>query len=119
MSRAGYGEAEPWVIRGRNLSATDLASMGELVEQNQSLGRLGLAVALCERQLYLPECWFEADYKQRREECQVPEGLTFKTKPQLATEILTDVIASGLFPAQPANDGSGCARIRMRKSNTP
>ena len=49
MSRAGIGEAEPWIIRGRNLSATDLASMGELVEQNQSLSRLGLAVALCER----------------------------------------------------------------------
>ena len=51
--------------------------------------------------------WFEADYKQRREECQVPEDLTFKTKPQLATEILTDVTASGLFPARPANDGFG------------
>ena len=55
--------------------------------------------ALVESQLYLPECWFEADYKQRWEECQVPEDLTFKTKPQLATEILTDVTASGLFPA--------------------
>ena len=30
VSRAGIGEAEPWVIRGRNLSATDLASMDGL-----------------------------------------------------------------------------------------
>ena len=48
MSRAGFGEAEPWIIRRRNLSATDVASRGELVEQNRSLSRLGLALALCE-----------------------------------------------------------------------
>ncbi len=53
---------------------------------------------LVEGRLYMPECWFDEAHKERREECQVPKDLTFKTKPQLATEILSELIGSGLFP---------------------
>ena len=58
------------------------------------------AHVLVESRLYMPECWFDEDHRQRREDCQVPPDLTFKTKPQLAAEILKEVIGSGLFPAQ-------------------
>jgi len=56
--------------------------------------------ALVETRLYLPECWFGADYEQRRRQCQVPEELTFKTKPQLGKEILQSVLPTGLFAGQ-------------------
>ena len=53
--------------------------------------------ALVESRLYLPQCWFEADYKIRREQCHIPEEVTFQTKPQLAGVILRKVLESGHF----------------------
>lgn len=56
--------------------------------------------ALVESRLYLPECWFEAEHKERREQCRVPQEVTFQTKPELAGEILKAAIQSGHFPAR-------------------
>jgi SRSO17 transposase len=50
--------------------------------------------------LYLPEGWFEKAYTERRQKCRVPVDLTFKTKPQIAGEMLQEVWATGLFPCQ-------------------
>jgi SRSO17 transposase len=50
--------------------------------------------------LYMPGNWFEDDHKERREKCGVPEDLEFKTKPEIASKMLKDIISSGLFPAQ-------------------
>jgi len=38
----------------------------------------------------MPEKWFTDEFKEKREKCKVPEDLTFKTKPQLAVEILEE-----------------------------
>jgi len=49
--------------------------------------------------LYLPECWFAADYAQRREDTLVPTALTFQTKPQLARALVAQIAQTGQFPA--------------------
>jgi SRSO17 transposase len=56
--------------------------------------------ALVESRLYLPQCWFSDEYKERREQCYIPADVTFKTKPELAEAILGAVIQSGHFPAR-------------------
>ena len=55
---------------------------------------------LIAKQLFMPEKWFSDDYAKRREKCLVPEELTFKTKPQIALELLAQIEQSGLFQAK-------------------
>src|SRR6266446_9748615 len=38
--------------------------------------------ALVDTRLFLPEQWFSEDYKDRRDKCNVPDDVTFHTKPQ-------------------------------------
>ena len=54
--------------------------------------------ALVDKRLYIPEKWFSDAYAERRKKCKVPEDLTFKTKPQLAVEILEDIKSDGQIP---------------------
>jgi SRSO17 transposase len=56
--------------------------------------------ALVSSRIFMPEKWFGEDYKTRRTECLVPKDLVFKTKPQIAIELLKDVEISGLFDAK-------------------
>lgn len=44
-----------------------------------------------EKKLFIPEKWFEEDYKDRREKCKIPAEVKFKTKPQLAIEMFNEV----------------------------
>lgn len=41
--------------------------------------------------LFIPEKWFLEDFAHRREKCKLPQGLQFKTKPQLAVELLQEI----------------------------
>jgi SRSO17 transposase len=50
---------------------------------------------LLDRRLYLPEEWFDDDRRERWEKCGIPDDTPFKTKPQLATEMLEAVMAEG------------------------
>jgi SRSO17 transposase len=43
---------------------------------------------LVDKRLYFPQPWFDEMYAERRQKCQMPEDLAFKTKPQLAAEML-------------------------------
>ena len=56
--------------------------------------------ALLDSQLYLPQCWFDPEYAERRQECRIPETVTFQTKPQLAQGLLGPLLQSGLFAGQ-------------------
>jgi SRSO17 transposase len=55
---------------------------------------------LIDRQLFMPEKWFTDEYEKRRAECAVPESVVFQTKPEIAADMLNDVVSSGLFPAR-------------------
>ena len=54
--------------------------------------------ALLDRRVFLPEIWFTEDYEERREKCKIPDDITFRTKPQLAVEMINRIYASDLFP---------------------
>ena len=56
--------------------------------------------ALLDRRLFLPERWFEPEYKERWEKCRIPEDTTFKTKPELALEMIQALRQEGLFQAR-------------------
>ncbi len=53
---------------------------------------------LIDRELYMPERWFTDEYAERREKCQVPESLIFKTKNQIGLELIRKALDTGLFP---------------------
>lgn len=48
--------------------------------------------------LFMPEKWFTKEYADRREACGVSKDLTFKTKPEIAVELLQEAIQRGSLP---------------------
>jgi SRSO17 transposase len=54
--------------------------------------------ALLDKRLFIPEKWFSDDYKARRNKCKLPENLEFKTKPQLAAEMLNSIVEEKTIP---------------------
>src|SRR3989442_2903001 len=54
--------------------------------------------ALVDKRLFMPEQWFTEDYKDRRDQCNVPKDVTFHTKPQLAGEMLQAIRSKGRLP---------------------
>lgn len=55
---------------------------------------------LISTQLFMPEKWFNEDYEKLRQECAVPNELTFRTKPQIALDLIHKIEESGLFKAK-------------------
>ena len=51
-----------------------------------------------DKRLFIPEKWFGDEYKGRRLKCKMPKDAVFKTKPQLASEMLKDLHSEGLLP---------------------
>jgi len=54
--------------------------------------------ALLDKRLFIPEQWFSEDYALRRKKCELPEDITFKTKPQLAVEMLKEISGQAQIP---------------------
>lgn len=54
--------------------------------------------ALMDKRLFLPEKWFTEEYEARRKKCKVPNGLEFKTKPQLAVEMFKEIEEESSIP---------------------
>lgn len=54
--------------------------------------------ALVDKRLYLPQKWFTEAYAARREKCKLPPNTEFKTKPQLAAEMLKEISDQGQLP---------------------
>jgi SRSO17 transposase len=53
---------------------------------------------LVDKRLFIPEKWFSDDFSERRKKCKLPEDTVFKTKPQLAAEMLTDLGEENILP---------------------
>ena len=106
--------AEEWGDRDAVLTADETGfpkkgklSVGVKKQYSGTLGRtdncqvgvfLGYHAAkghpLIDRRLFLPEEW--ADERPRREKAGVPAGVIFRTKPELALEMVADAVATGL-----------------------
>jgi len=54
--------------------------------------------ALVDKRLFLPEVWWTDAYAARRTQCNVPDELTFQSKPQLAAAMLEAMTHEGLLP---------------------
>jgi len=54
--------------------------------------------ALVDKRLFVPQQWFTDEYRIRRKKCKLPKEITFRTKPQLAAEMLTDLCNENLLP---------------------
>ena len=44
-----------------------------------------------DKRLYLPEKWFDLEHAEKRKKCRLPDSVKFKTKPQLAVEMLEEI----------------------------
>ena len=53
---------------------------------------------LLDRRLYLHKEWFDPDSQERWARCRIPDGVAFRTKPQLAWEMIEAAIANGDLP---------------------
>jgi SRSO17 transposase len=54
--------------------------------------------ALLDKKLFIPEHWFSEDYRERREKCKLPADTKFRTKPQLAVQMLNDIADEKVLP---------------------
>ena len=54
--------------------------------------------ALVDKRLYIPEKWFTDEYEKRRGNCRLPEDISFRTKPELAAEMLNALNAENILP---------------------
>jgi SRSO17 transposase len=63
------------------------------------IGVAPAGIALLDHQLYLPGAWYEGkSAHRRRAEAPIPEGVPFRTKPQIAAELVRNVAALGGVP---------------------
>jgi SRSO17 transposase len=53
---------------------------------------------LLDKRLFLPEKWFTEEYAERRGKCEIPEGIEFRKKPQLAAEMFQEFNKKDLVP---------------------
>jgi len=54
--------------------------------------------AFLDKRLFVPELWFDEDHKKKREKLKFPEGVAFKTKPQLAAEMFEGIVKDEIIP---------------------
>ena len=55
---------------------------------------------LLNARLYLPQDWFGEGHAERRKQCQIPEGISFRTKNDIAREMVAEVMQQGRFPVK-------------------
>jgi len=59
-----------------------------------------LGYGLIDYELYMPKQWFEGSHAELRKKCGVPSSLTFRTKGEIASEMIRKASDSGLFQAK-------------------
>jgi len=99
-------DASDFVKKGKYSVGVSRQYCGALgkVENSQSGVFVGyssqIGYGLVDLRLYMPEKWFTDDYADLFEQCGVPSDLQFKTKVELALEMINETVKSGLFPAR-------------------
>jgi SRSO17 transposase len=58
----------------------------------------GQGYSLIDKRLYIPEKWFADEYRIRREKCGLPKDTTFRTKPELASDMLREICSENILP---------------------
>ena len=78
-----------------NIGKVDNCQVGVFAAYASSQG-----YALLDNELFVPEAWFGDDYEERRNKCQFPEDLEFRTKPQIAARIVNEIIEKNQIPVK-------------------
>lgn len=50
--------------------------------------------------LYLPKDWFDRDHQARWQDCGIPDGTLFRTEPELALDMVSDLVEHDVLPFQ-------------------
>jgi SRSO17 transposase len=120
---------EVWIIDDTGFLKQGKHSVGVQRQYTGSAGKItncqiGVSLSLATRtehlpidfELYLPESW--ANDSARRQEARIPEDVTFKTKPQLAVQMIgravADGVPKGVVLADSAYGSSGDFRAQVR-----
>ena len=53
---------------------------------------------LLDARLYLPQSWFDEAHEARRKKCDIPKETKFRTKPQLALDMIAEIQTHHPFP---------------------
>lgn len=54
--------------------------------------------ALVDKRLFIPEQWFKKEYRERRKKCKLPSETLFRTKPELAVDMLDAISKENVLP---------------------
>jgi len=76
-----------------NLGKVDNSQVGVFAAYASEAG-----YSLVDKRLFIPEKWFGDEYESRRKKCKLPEETIFRTKPQLAVEMLNNLADEGTLP---------------------
>ena len=76
-----------------NVGKVDNAQVGVFAAYATTKG-----YALVDKQLFMPQSWFDDDHAERRAKCRVPKDLTFHSKPELAAAMLRAIEHAGQLP---------------------
>ena len=99
-------DSSEFVKKGRESVGVGRQYCGNLgkVENCQSSVFVGYAgegvYGLVDCRLYLPKGWLTEEYTQRGQKCHIPQGLEFRTKLEIAWELIQQVRERGLFQAR-------------------
>ena len=77
------------------LGKTDNCQASVMVGYSSALN----GYCLLDGRLYLPEKWFGEEYSKRWNDCEIPLGIKFMTKNEIATEMLNTLVKTGAFQA--------------------
>ncbi len=113
-----------WAVDDTGFAKKGTHSVGVARQYSGTLGRVGncqVAVSLhyatddaampLDFQLYLPEAWFTAE---RRREAQIPDDVTFKTKGEIALDLIDHALAWKIPPGVVAADAGYGNRAAFR-----
>jgi SRSO17 transposase len=76
-----------------NLGKVDNCQVGVFAAYASETG-----YSLVDKRLFIPEKWFGDEFESRRNKCNLPAETVFKTKPQLAVEMLNSLADEGTLP---------------------
>ena len=57
-----------------------------------------LGYALVDKRLFIPKKWFEDEHLERRNKCRLPPDTAYRTKPELAVEMLQAISQENVIP---------------------
>ena len=56
------------------------------------------AYTFLDERLYLSECWFGEEYRERWRDCAIPEDIHFQTEPELGLAMIRELAKRGVVP---------------------